>query len=254
VTVKTLFLDAPYNGTIELAAETLAYLKKKKYKTVGLYASVQFVNNLEKVKEQLQKNNITAITSHADRTHVQGQLLGCDNYHNSLNLSKDENKKIDCYLYIGDGKFHPLALVYSQKDSDAVKEIVCNDPIQKKMSLMGMADIKGILKKYKGSLVRFLSADTIGIIITIKPGQEQFRPALALENQFPDKKFYYFIDNVVSFDQLENFNFIEVWVNTACPRVGFDDQEKFVKGVINLNDALHAGEILGKDSMMNNLQ
>ena len=51
--------------------------------------------------------------------------------------------------------------------------------------------------------------------------------------------------------QLENFNFIDVWVNTACPRVSFDDQEKFVKGVINLNDALSVEEILSKESVFN---
>jgi len=249
--MKTLFLDAPYSGTIELDEETINYLQEKNYKTIGLYASVQFVNNLEIVKEQLEENHIAIITSRADRTHVEGQLLGCDNYHNSLNLNEKEDKQIDCYLYVGDGKFHPLALVYVQKDSEKIKEIVCSDPIQKKMSLMGIDNIRTILKKYKGSLIKFLSADVIGVIATIKPGQEQFRPALELETKYPHKKFYYFIDNVVSFDQLENFNFIDVWINTTCPRVGFDDQEKFVKGVINLNDAFEAENILSKASAMN---
>jgi 2-(3-amino-3-carboxypropyl)histidine synthase len=101
--------------------------------------------------------------------------------------------------------------------------------------------------------MKFLTAKTIGVIVTIKPGQEQFRPALTLEKRYANKKFYYFLDNVVSFDQLENFNFIEVWVNTACPRVGFDDQTKFIKGVINLNDALMAEDILGRESVLTRL-
>jgi len=251
--MEVLFLDAPFSGTVELAKETLTYLKKKKYKTVALYASVQFVNNLDQVRKQLADNNINVITSHADRTQVKGQLLGCDNYHNSLNLSKDDSNAVDCYLYVGDGKFHPLALVYAQKDMQEMKEIVCNDPLIKKMSLMGVQDIKKILLKYRSSLMRFLTAKTIGVIVTIKPGQEQFRPSLMLEKRYANKKFYYFIDNVVSFDQLENFNFIDVWVNTTCPRVGFDDQEKFTKGVINLNDALMAEDILGRDSVLTRL-
>ncbi len=245
-----LFLDAPYSGSIELAKETLAYLKKKKYKTVALYASVQFVNNLDKVREQLRQNEIEVIASHADRTNVRGQLLGCDSYHNSLNLSRDEVKASDCYLYVGDGKFHPLALVYAQKDLHEMKEIVCNDPLAKKLSLLDAKDIKKILLRHRASLMKFLTAENIGVIITIKPGQEQFRPSLVLEKRYADKKFYYFVDNVVSYDQLENFNFIEVWVNTACPRVGFDDQEKFAKGVINLNDALMAEDILSRESVL----
>ena len=251
--MDVLFLDAPYHGTVELSKDTLQYLKKKKYKTVGLYGSVQFCNQLETVKQQLRDLEINIITSKADRTHVSSQLLGCDNYHSSLNLPAQEEQEMDCYLYIGDGKFHPLALVYGQKDKakEGIKEIICNDPIQKKMSLVSMNDIKTILQKYKGSLLKFLTAKNIGVIVTIKPGQEQFRPSLALEKKFPEKKFYYFIDNVVSFDQLENFNFIDVWINTTCPRVGFDDQEKFRRGVINLNDAFMAKEILSKDSVLN---
>ena len=159
--MDVLFLDAPYSGSVELSKDTLSYLKKKKYKTVALYASVQFVNNLDTVRKQLAENNIAVVTSHADRTQVKGQLLGCDNYHNSLNMTRDETKTVDCYLYVGDGKFHPLALVYAQKDLHEMKEIACNDPIQKKMSLMGVQDIKRILLKYRASLMKFLTAKTI---------------------------------------------------------------------------------------------
>lgn len=245
--METLFLEATYSGTVELCPETISYLTKKGYTKIGLYASVQFVGKLETVESQLNELGVTSVTSRPDRTHVKGQLLGCDNYHNSLNLDKD----IQVYLYVGDGRFHPLALVYAQKDSNEMKEIICNDPINKRMVLMGIEDICTILKKYRGSLVKFFTAKMVGVLITIKPGQEQFKPALLLEKKYLDKRFYYFIDNVISFDQLENFNFIDVWVNTACPRVGFDDQEKFVRGVINLNDALSVEEILGKESVFN---
>ncbi len=134
-----------------------------------------------------------------------------------------------------------------------MKEIVCNDPIGKTLFLVSVENIKIILRKYRGSLMKFLTAETIGVISTIKPGQEQFKPALLLEKKYTNKKFYYFIDNDISFHQLENFPFIQVWVNTACPRVGFDDQEKFARGVINLNDALMAEKILSQESVLNKL-
>lgn len=251
--MDVLFLEAPYSGEVQLYKDTLNYLKKNKYHKVALYASVQFCNNLEKIKEQLQKANITIITSKADRTHVQSQLLGCDNYHSSLNLAEKELQEIDAYLYVGDGKFHPLALVYAQKDSAVMKEIICNDPMSKKMMIMNIDDIKTKLRRYRGALLKFFSAKTVGVIITVKPGQEHLRPSFFLEKKFPDKKFYYFIDDTVSFSQLENFPFIDVWVNTACPRIGFDDQEQFRKGIINLNDALQAQEILSKESIFNHL-
>ncbi len=248
--MDVLFLDAPYAGAVELCTETLTYLQKKKYRAVGLYASVQFCNNLDTVKKQLQQNGITIVTSRPDRTHVSSQLLGCDLFHGSLQLPVTELAKIDCYLYIGDGKFHPLALAYRQKDSPQSKEIVCDDPLRRKCTVMTGKDIEKILQKYKSSLMKFLSSQKVGVLVTIKPGQEQLTPAVQLEKTFPDKKFYYFVDNTISFDQLENFPFIDVWVNTACPRIGMDDQEQFRKGVINLNEALQAEKLLAQESIL----
>jgi len=238
--MKVLFLDAPYTGTVELCQDTLEYLKDKKIKNLGLYASVQFCNNLANVKMQLKELDINIISSQPKRTGVQHQLLGCDNYHDSLNLDAEWLAQIDAFLYIGDGKFHPLALAYGQE-----KEIICNDPIGKQFSVMTKKDIEQIKKKQKGAFLKFLSSKNVGVIVTIKPGQEQFKTGLLLEKKYPDKKFYYFVDNTISFDQLENFPFIEVWVNTACPRIGLDDQEQFRSGVINLKDALNRDEFLG---------
>ena len=244
--MKLLFLDAPYDGEVKLCKETLNYLAKKSYKTVGLYASIQFCNNLDKVKKQLKKASVKIITSKAKRTHSEGQILGCDSYHNSLNLPDNKLAEIDCYLYIGDGRFHPLALVYGQKGlaKKNFKEVVCNDPIDNQLFLVDFDSVRGITTKYKSSLMKFLTAENIGIINTVKPGQEQLSTSYILEEKYPDKNFYHFLDDNVSFDQLENFPFIEVWVNTACPRIGFDDQEKFAKGIININDAFKAEKIL----------
>ncbi|MBU0457614.1 MAG: diphthamide synthesis protein [Nanoarchaeota archaeon] len=240
--MKIMFLKSLYEGKVELCKDTLDYLKKKKYSKVGLFASVQFVNNLDWIKKQLEENNIQMVISKPARAHKEGQLLGCNVYEDSLNLTE----KVECYLYIGDGRFHPLALVYAQKDKNNLKEVICNDPINEKMSLLSLNDIGKILKKQKGSLMKFLNSDNIGVLITIKPGQEHLKASLKLERKYPNKKFYYFIDNNISFNQLENFNFIDVWVNTACPRIGLDEQEKFLMGVVNLSDVLDIEEALAK--------
>ncbi len=250
--MNTLFLDAPFTGKVELCKETIDYLKKNNIQHIGLYASVQFVNNLKTIQEQLAKLNITTITSKAARTHIKSQLLGCDSEVSALNLSPEEFSQIESFLYIGDGRFHPYALVYAQKDliANEVKPIICNDPIAKTFKLTDIYIIKNILRKYRASLMKFFVAKTIGVIVTIKPGQEHLKASYRLEKKFPDKQFYFFIDDVVSFNQLENFPFIEVWINTTCPRVGLDDQEKFTKGVINLNDAFMVREVLGKESVL----
>ena len=72
----------------------------------------------------------------------------------------------------------------------------------------------------------------IGILITVKPGQQHFNPGLKLEDKYKDKRFYYFVDNDLNFSSLENFSFIEFWINTACPRIGFDDAVNLEKEFI----------------------
>ncbi len=250
--MHTLFLDAPFTGDVSLSSSVLDYLQSKKVTRVGLYASVQFCSQLEKVYAQLASAGVEVVTSKADRTHVVGQLLGCDSDLASLNLTAAQHESIEAYVYVGDGKFHPLALVYAQKDLETtqVKEVVCADPMTNQMSIMSVDVIKGILRKYRASLMKFLSCSRVGVIVTVKPGQEHLKAALTIEKKFPDKKFYFFVDDNVSFGQLENFPFIETWVNTACPRVGFDDQEKFERGVINLNDAFLAAKLVSKTSLM----
>ncbi|MBS3116929.1 diphthamide synthesis protein, partial [Candidatus Woesearchaeota archaeon] len=105
--MDTLFIKAEYTGKVELCNDALDYLRKKKYSRIAMYASIQFVNKLEIVKKQLAENNIAIITSKPDRANAVSQLVGCDNYHHSLNLKEEELTEIEAYLYIGDGKFHP---------------------------------------------------------------------------------------------------------------------------------------------------
>lgn len=204
-----LFLTAPYAGHVELSKGVLKYLQR--FTRVALYASVQFINNLETVKKQFQFVSVK-------------QLLGC---------SKVNDHKIDAFLYIGDGNFHPLALVYG---SDC--EVICYNPITKQYQVMTKKDVAPVLKRYQGALAKFHAAKTIGVLVSLKPGQQAYLPSLKLQEKYPSKRFYYFVDNNLSFDQLENFNFIDVWVNTACPRIALDDQEQFRKGVVNLRDVL----------------
>ncbi|MFH1276114.1 MAG: diphthamide synthesis protein [Candidatus Woesearchaeota archaeon] len=229
--MKVKFIPAEYVGKVELNKKTLDYLVKQKIKVVGLYTAVQFVNKLDIVKEQLNLMSIKYITSKPKRTSAEGQVLGCNVSLENLKLGK-EFDEVDIFLYIGDGKFHPLALLYAGKD------VLCNDPIGKSMEVLHHGLIEKIEKRKKGALVKFHTINNIGVIITTKPGQQQYKAALKLEQKYPNKKFYYFVDNNISFNQLENFPFIDVWVNTACPRIGLDDQESFRKGILNLKDVI----------------
>ena len=62
------------------------------------------------------------------------------------------------------------------------------------------------------------------------------KKAQELEKTYPDKKFYLLLFVTLDFSQLENFNFIECFVNTACPRIAIDDASGWKKPIVNPNE------------------
>ena len=146
-----------------------------------------------------------------------------------------------------------MALVLAQKDMDSIKPVIKYDPISKKTDIMDIDIIQRILRKCRGSLMKFLNAKAIGVFITTKPGQQQLKASKKLQSKYPKKKFYYFLGNDLNMDDFENFPFIDMWINTACPRIGLDDGVDMSRGIVNLNEALDAEKLLSKESILTSI-
>lgn len=233
---EIIFIDAKYQGKIELGDKLMSYLKKNKINSVALFSSVQFAEVgyvLAQFKELGIKVNITK----AKRTSKPMQILGCDSYHDSFEtLILGQS---DAILYLGDGYFHPKALLLAQIKQDKIKPVIMWNPISQIMQILDEKVIQDQIKRYKRNLRLFINAKTIGILVTIKPGQNYFTSAKRLKEHLEsqDKKAYIFIDDVLNLTQLENFTFIEAWVNTACPRIGTDDIVNIRQPLINIKEA-----------------
>jgi 2-(3-amino-3-carboxypropyl)histidine synthase len=153
-----------------------------------------------------------------------GQILGCS----WAELKYPENT--EAFLFIGDGEFHPKALLLG---SD--KDVYVFNPFNKEFRKITTTAIADIKKKTKIAFTKFLHAKNIGVILSTKPGQMQLHNALQLKKRFPEKNFYYLTFNTIDFQQLENFPFVDCYVNTSCNRL-IDDYDKFPKPVINIED------------------
>jgi len=46
--------------------------------------------------------------------------------------------------------------------------------------------------------------------------------------------------DTINFDALEDFPFVDVWVNTACPRIGWDDTKRARKLMVDLGSVLNS--------------
>jgi 2-(3-amino-3-carboxypropyl)histidine synthase len=234
--VDTLFIDGIWEKEIVLGKEVLEFFAKAKVKSVGLFASVQFLK-LETVRDQLDQAGITVKETKAKRTHAATQVLGCDAYHDSYSDSIIDD--VDAILYIGDGLFHPKALLLSQAAQKSVSDIIIWDPVSSLMKTLGMNDIEQQWKRREANLKRFIAAETIGILVTIKPGQQYLHLAEKLRADLVNsgKKAYVFIDNTIDISLFENYPFIDAWVNTACPRIGMDDIVNVKQPLVNIREA-----------------
>jgi 2-(3-amino-3-carboxypropyl)histidine synthase len=194
--------------------------------SICLATTVQFKHCLPVITEQLEKINKKVVLFHGRHTKHPGQMLGCD-------VDKHTEIDADCFLYIGDGHFHPNALLFNTEI-----DVFTYSPIGKKLVKSSRANLQRIKNKRKAAYMKYLAADNIGIIVTVKPGQQHLKRAMEMKKRLKekDKNAFVFMCDTLDFNELENFPFIEVWVNTACPRIAYEDYTKFTKPVLNMED------------------
>lgn len=235
---ELLLIDAKWEGEIKLTDKLKKFLQEKKPKSIALFASVQFTN-LEYFIKQIKKLGIKVNTTKAKRTNEPIQILGCDVYHDSF---KDPIiQESDLLLYVGDGLFHPKALLLLQSKQKNIKPVIIFNPVSNQIKEINKKDIEKQTQRYKRNLKLFINSKNIGILVTIKPGQQYFSAAKKLKEKLEanGKKAYIFIDDIININQLENYPFIKAWVNTACPRIGTDDLVYIEQPIINIREAMN---------------
>ena len=209
--MKTVFLSAESDVDIIPVLQKALYLLPEK---VGIVATVQHLNKLTEAKKFLEKNGKKAT--------IGGQVLGC-NVSNAAKISK----QVECILFVGSGRFHPIEL-------GRIKKIITANPLTEEVSEIDEITLKKIEIKRKVAVTKFISADKTGVIMSTKKGQHVNVDRKKLEKKYPDKQFFYFLCDTLSMNDLENFPFVQCWVNTMCPRIAYEDYSQ--KVIVNLED------------------
>lgn len=194
--MKVIYIESKLkNLEINVSKKEISKLPKN----IFLAYSIQYKDLAFKIRKQLEKNNI--------KISKFEQVLGCSKLNNKSNLP---------ILLIGSGKFHASNL-YSQS-----KEIFILDGFS--IHQIPSQEIEKINLKKKTALIKFLKAEKIGILVSIKPGQENLEKAIKLKNKLKKQKkqVYIFLSNNIDINQFENFN-IDSWINTACSGLSLDN-------------------------------
>lgn len=213
--METMFVNAYYDKEVKINKNIINKLPK----TLMLFTTSQFINQLDSIKKQLTNNGKEVKTIKTGHASSEGQLLGCTN--------EEIKGNFDAFFFVGTGEFHPTALLKNNK------EIYYYNPINDNLNKINKEEIEKLARKRLGALKKFYSSRKIGFLISVKPGQNRFNDCKKIEEKYKDKEFYYLVDNTINLNSLENFPFIEVFVNTMCPRL-IDDESNVT--IVNMGE------------------
>ncbi len=195
---------------------------------VGIVASVQHIGAVEEVAEFLKSRGVEARVGRGDgRIKYPGQVLGCN-----FSTARAVKKEVDCFLFLGSGVFHPLGVAVSTK-----KPVYAVDPYSKKIERITHEDF---MRRRYAAIASIMEAKRFGIIVSSKIGQR--RTSLAMEvlrvlREEGRKGYPIMTDDIVP----ESFYYdVDAYVNTACPRVTYDDYARFQRPVVTPGELLIA--------------
>jgi 2-(3-amino-3-carboxypropyl)histidine synthase len=208
---NVVFIEARSNADVLPCIKTALPLLK--YTKLGLITTVQHIHKLGEVTKILHESGFEAIAGKGDmRVSYPGQVLGCN----------FTSAHIDCeeYLYIGSGIFHPLGVAIATN-----KIVIAADPYMNKAEIVSP---EKFLRKRSGYIAQAMNGEVFGIVVSTKSGQNRIDLAnrLVKISKKHAKRAHLIMMDLVTPDQLLAFK-VDVYVNTACPRITIDDAERF---------------------------
>ncbi len=211
-------LFVPYFYEYEIDVELIKRVVKEK--RIALAGTANYAWKFKRLAGELKKAGYEIFLKKGEGVEYEGQILGC----NFTSLRGE----YDAVLFIGDGLFHPLGVALLGKKvyrysplSGEIEEVRAENFIKERYALASKA----------------IYCKSFGVLVSSKVGQMNMKKAKeALEILRKNgKEAYIIFCSEITPERLENFDF-ECYVNTACPRIAYDDWKKFKKPIITLNE------------------
>lgn len=228
---NVLYVEARATENVEEAVRKALKLLEQE-KKIGIATVVQHLHQLGYASEIVREFGKEPYLGKAGGQVVHdGQVLGCD-YSTSLTISKI----VDAYIFIGGGDFHAIGVQLATG-----KRTVVADPYANQAR--DMTDtVRLLLRKRWAAITKFQDSSKIGVVIGIREGQLNIESALGLKRLLEDngKHCVLLSASECTPENLESFTDLEAFVITACPRIAIDDQERFRRPILNIEEALTA--------------
>lgn len=218
-----MFIPVKWSDKIE---ELLPKIERAllNYKKISLVGTIQHAHEFEKIVRFLRGKGKEVILKIGRHSNVPGQVLGCD--------VAAVDKNVDVVLYIGSGKFHPLGIAY-----ETGKKVIVANPINEEVYEISRREVENYRRKRYVAIGLTKAANRIGILVSTKYGQMNLKEAIEAKKILEEKgkEVFIFLFDTLQMNIINNFQDIEAWVNTACPRI-VDDFEMIDVPIVNWSE------------------
>jgi 2-(3-amino-3-carboxypropyl)histidine synthase len=163
--IPVYYLEWEYDYPVASILES--NIKKIKEQKLGLIGTAQHLHLFPEIISILKKHGKEAIIGEEGiRTRRKGQVLGCD----SSTAAKIAHK-VEAFLYIGSGYFHPIKIL------DEKKPLYKLDPIEGNLKLIDPELRQKELRAEYAKVLKYAEEKNWGILLSTKKGQ--FFPHIA---------------------------------------------------------------------------
>jgi 2-(3-amino-3-carboxypropyl)histidine synthase len=227
--VPVVYIPAKSNHEIAPVVERAVPLIQGK--AVGLATTIQHLHKLPEATSLLETKGFSVqLPGRGPWAHDSGQVLGCDYF----GLRRIQSQ-VDSFLIIG-SYFHGLGAALSVE-----KPTVLADPYDGTVKVLDQ-DRDRIVRQRYAMVDKARRANSFGILVSTKPGQSNPQIALSIQKQVEEagkKAVILYTDEILP-QKLLDFTDIDVFVDTACPRLALDDPERFPKPIITRDEIMVA--------------
>jgi len=192
--------------------------------SVGLVTTAQHLHHLPRIKRFLEEKGVKVVLGKAGgRVERDAQVLGC-----SFAAARRAARDVEALLYIGTGDFHPLGIALSTGRRTLALDL-------ERGELRSMSELaERMLRKRFALIAKAESATRFGVIIGLRQGQRRIGLALKAKRliEARGRKAWLLALREITPESLLPYLSLQVFVNTACPRVSIDDAERYRKPLL----------------------
>jgi 2-(3-amino-3-carboxypropyl)histidine synthase len=211
-------------------------LLEHKWKNIALSSTIQHQRTLEDLAKYLQKKNFHVyIKNH-------GQILGC----HVKNLIGN-NSDFEGIVSIHAGFFHTHGILLNID-----KPLIQFNPYSQEILLYGEESRKKALQRRFGVISNAKKAKIWGILGSSKVGQynDQIIAKTKEILQSKDHQYITVISENINPMNISNFNWVDSWVVSACPRLAIDDTARFMKPILTFNEFKYIFEKISWEELL----